>query len=221
MIVIGDVHGNYDALIRLIDKLPDDKICFSGDMIDRGPKSRQVLEYIIEAGHDAVQGNHEYMFYQGSYNSSIKHMWLQHGGRECRDSYGDRGDIFYNHQRWAHALPLYKEYKDCVDEAGNYLIVSHTGLVDIWHLRHLKGPGNMFAYSCLWENDFREMSKYDGKYNFYNIFGHSPCNYSPSIFGSYACIDGGGYIKERAFNRLTAIQYPSMEIFEEKVDKSI
>jgi serine/threonine protein phosphatase 1 len=59
MIVIGDVHGGFDTLIKLIEKLPNDNICFVGDLIDRGPKSAQVVDFVIENNYDCVLGNHE------------------------------------------------------------------------------------------------------------------------------------------------------------------
>ena len=37
---IGDVHGEYETMIRLVEKLPKDaKLFFVGDLIDRGPDS--------------------------------------------------------------------------------------------------------------------------------------------------------------------------------------
>lgn len=72
---IGDVHGLYDELVQLLHKLgytvspgaapvhPDGrKLVFLGDMVDRGPKSLQVLELVqsaVRAGHYALLGNHE------------------------------------------------------------------------------------------------------------------------------------------------------------------
>ena len=41
-IIIGDIHGNYDGLIALLDMVApgiDDMVYFLGDLIDRGPKS--------------------------------------------------------------------------------------------------------------------------------------------------------------------------------------
>jgi serine/threonine protein phosphatase 1 len=38
--VIGDVHGEYDALMRLVSKLPKDaKLIFIGDLVDIGSRS--------------------------------------------------------------------------------------------------------------------------------------------------------------------------------------
>lgn len=217
MIVIGDVHGSYDALVRLLARLPDDKICFAGDLVDRGPDSRKVLELVIENDHDAVKGNHELMMYQSSFDPRIKNMWLRHGGKECIDSYEGDKNLFKQHQKWCKSLPIYKEYKDCVDEEGKYLVVSHAGIVDIWHNRHMTHPGNVFAYGCLWENNWDEMRNREGYHNFFNIFGHSPQKYGASIYGSYACIDGGSFIKDPNYNRIIAMQYPSLKTWEEPV----
>ena len=49
MIVIGDVHGEYNSLLSLLDILPQtDKICFVGDLIDRGPDSKKIIDLIRE-----------------------------------------------------------------------------------------------------------------------------------------------------------------------------
>ena len=56
--IIGDVHGEADALQRLLDNLgyaPVDgcwqhssrRVIFLGDFIDRGPEQRRVLEVVI------------------------------------------------------------------------------------------------------------------------------------------------------------------------------
>jgi len=45
--LIGDVHGCYKTLCALIDRLPrgaDSKICFVGDLIDRGNGSFEVVQ---------------------------------------------------------------------------------------------------------------------------------------------------------------------------------
>lgn len=67
--IIGDIHGEIDALERLlarIDKAPhggDRKLVFVGDFIDRGPDSVAVVQRVadlIEKGRAvAVLGNHE------------------------------------------------------------------------------------------------------------------------------------------------------------------
>ncbi len=66
---IGDLHGDLDALGRLLGKVPrlgaDDTIVFLGDYLDRGPCSAQVVERVRELAASgpprvvALRGNHE------------------------------------------------------------------------------------------------------------------------------------------------------------------
>lgn len=66
--VIGDVHGCYDSMIELINKIesmdPGAQIIFVGDFIDRGPQVNKVLEWSLEnispnGRYRSVRGNHE------------------------------------------------------------------------------------------------------------------------------------------------------------------
>ena len=57
--VIGDIHGCYDALNRLLDLIGSRQIISVGDTIDRGPASRKVLDRLIALKAVGVQGNHE------------------------------------------------------------------------------------------------------------------------------------------------------------------
>ena len=72
--VIGDIHGCYDEMIALIEKLgysltsgvpvhPENRtLVFLGDLTDRGPKSLEVVEFVGRAVEDGavryVPGNH-------------------------------------------------------------------------------------------------------------------------------------------------------------------
>jgi serine/threonine protein phosphatase 1 len=68
-IIIGDVHGCLDELKLLIRKCElkkDDHIFFLGDLINKGPYSIEVLEYIHFISEfytvDLILGNHEEKF---------------------------------------------------------------------------------------------------------------------------------------------------------------
>lgn len=48
-IIIGDIHGHYDGLMTLLEAIApgrNDMVYFLGDLIDRGPKSSQVVEFV-------------------------------------------------------------------------------------------------------------------------------------------------------------------------------
>jgi hypothetical protein len=70
--IIGDIHGEYDALVALLDKLGynhagqhrgDRKLVFVGDLCDRGPNSQAVIQLVqklVALGNaQAILGNHE------------------------------------------------------------------------------------------------------------------------------------------------------------------
>jgi hypothetical protein len=59
--VVGDIAGNYLTLLALLDQMPKDAelICL-GDPNDRGPRSKEVIEFLMKNGR-TVQSNHAHM----------------------------------------------------------------------------------------------------------------------------------------------------------------
>jgi len=94
IIVIGDVHGCYKSLMALIEQLPkDEKICFVGDLMDRGPRSRQAIEFVKSGEYDCVKGNHEDMmvndlyFQEGHLKVDYAGGFVSNGGLATLESY--------------------------------------------------------------------------------------------------------------------------------------
>lgn len=62
-IVVGDLHGCYDELVDLLDKVnfsKEDRLVSVGDLVTKGPKSREVLErFMSEPQFSSVIGNHD------------------------------------------------------------------------------------------------------------------------------------------------------------------
>lgn len=86
--IIGDIAGNYKTLEALLAKMPPGVPISVGDMIDRGPASRQVLEFFKTNGL-AVLANHEHMMLheflgKKTYEPGI---WLLNGGHATMSSF--------------------------------------------------------------------------------------------------------------------------------------
>jgi len=62
-IVVGDIHGCYDELEDMLAEVnfaAEDRLISVGDLITKGPKSREVLDrFMAEPQFSAVIGNHD------------------------------------------------------------------------------------------------------------------------------------------------------------------
>lgn len=117
-IVIGDVHGHYDGLMLLMDAIAPqsgDDIYFLGDLIDRGPKSAQVVEFVKSNGYACVMGNHEQMlleaFPDGQVFSPALQAWLHSGGRATMASY-ENVESLLEHLEWIRTFPTHLDLGD-------------------------------------------------------------------------------------------------------------
>jgi serine/threonine protein phosphatase 1 len=100
---IGDIHGRLDLLDQLLAMIEQDAsrsparkslVIFLGDLIDRGPDSRGVVERLRTFRHERLQpyflaGNHEEVLLRLlAGERGILASWLKYGGAECLRSYG-------------------------------------------------------------------------------------------------------------------------------------
>jgi serine/threonine protein phosphatase 1 len=99
-IAIGDIHGCSDALssvLRAIDPQPNDTIITLGDYVNRGIDSKGALDLLIELSGRfrlvPILGNHDEMMLKANGSRSSFRHWMEFGGIETLDSYGDTGHI--------------------------------------------------------------------------------------------------------------------------------
>lgn len=92
---IGDIHGANTALDTLLDALPytpEDTIVILGDIIDRGPGAKQVIERLLQLADEThlvyIMGNHEEMALQAIQSGRLGSFWMRCGGTEMLASYG-------------------------------------------------------------------------------------------------------------------------------------
>jgi serine/threonine protein phosphatase 1 len=117
-IVIGDVHGHYDSLMTLLEAIApnsEDQVYLLGDLIDRGSKSCQVVEFVKNSSYQCLRGNHEQMLLDILLDDEIYppalDAWMYSGGKNTLESYGRKG-IRGEHLYWMQQLPDYLDLGD-------------------------------------------------------------------------------------------------------------
>lgn len=219
--IIGDIHGCYDELIELLHKLgyqnndgllkhPEGrKPVFVGDLVDRGPKTSDVLKLVMQLVKAnlawCVPGNHDAKLLK----------WLN--GRGVQVAHGLQATI----DQLSQEPPAFKqEIKEFIDSLISHyvfddgkLVVSHAGLREEMHGR---GSGAVREF-CLYgettgETDefglpvrYNWASEYKGKAIV--VYGHTPMPepqwLNRTINIDTGCVFGG---------KLTALRYPEKEL---------
>src|SRR5262245_16243438 len=89
MLIIGDIAGQYKTLLALLKQCPNEEPVSVGDMIDRGPDSKLVLDFFMKNGR-AILGNHEAMMLDaiGGGHYGAWQDWVGNGGGYTMRSFG-------------------------------------------------------------------------------------------------------------------------------------
>lgn len=215
MLVIADIAGQFDALMRLVKSVPEDeKIVLVGDLVDRGPASKEVVEWARkERRVTALMGNHEHMMldYWYWYGRTIypPGCWIGNGGGKTmysyKDEWNDIGRPPDSHLAWLASLDSYYFSDD------KKLFVSHAPLLKghdpdrVANVSDFMDP--LFDYSLLW-NRTEPMER-----DFFQVFGHNS-HWGLRSFGSdlvpwALCID------QSKDDILTGFHWPTGEILEQ------
>jgi serine/threonine protein phosphatase 1 len=206
MFAVGDIHGCLDKLVSLMDiidvDLKKETLVFMGDYIDRGPHSKEVVDYLIDVARGGnrvifLKGNHELML-QNYLSGEDKLSFLYNGGEATLRSYMKAGGL-----NEANLIP--PEHLEFFDnlrlyyETENYIFV-HGGLKANIPLEHQD------EWDMLWLRDEFIYSDFDfGKLV---IFGHTPFR-EPLILDNKIGIDTGAVYG----NKLTCVELSAMKFF--------
>lgn len=216
--VISDLHGHFDLLIKLLDKIKfseKDILYIIGDICDRGPDSLKILFYIQKHKNIILlKGNHEQLMqealYYGvyyddfDYPSKACHLWQVNGGDMTMENirqYLQKDKLRYEDYRvvrMAFLKNLYDylndlpEYLEITVNGKDYVLV-HAGVDVRFPLEKQK------SHTLLWIRDDFHFSC--GDLNKIYIFGHTPTAYLnvdrsfnvwyDSIYQNKIGIDGG------------------------------
>jgi serine/threonine protein phosphatase 1 len=106
ILVIGDIHGCYVEMQRLLEKADltsEDKVIALGDFVDRGPESPEVLNFFrTQPGASSLMGNHERKHIR-SFRGELQPAISQ------RITHQQLGDDYPEAVAWMESLPLYLE----------------------------------------------------------------------------------------------------------------
>jgi serine/threonine protein phosphatase 1 len=203
---IGDIHGRYDKLCALMEKididLDSETLVFLGDYIDRGPQSFEVVEYLIDlrkrkANCVFLKGNHEEMF-EKYISGEDRLTYLFNGGQQTIDSYMSRARKADEPLIPAEHLSFFKSLR-MYYETDNYIFV-HAGLQKNVPLAQQK------AEDLLWiRKKFIETGHDFGKPV---VFGHTPLP-EPLLQPNKIGIDTGAVYG----NKLTCIRLPDLVFY--------
>lgn len=209
MNLIGDIHGNYQTLLALLKQMPDEEPVSVGDMIDRGPRSRMVLEFFMKHGR-ALLGNHEHMMLDhlnggGDYERGL---WFMNGGNTTLASLGQNSSMDSLIQ-FVKGLPLWIRMDD--------LVVTHAPIQRRWEVEDLSSTElleqNHLERGLLWNRE--DPVPREGVFQ---VFGHNGYRYRSVHFFSRhllkrpetsfaACIDTNlGRV-------LSGMHWPSRKVF--------
>ncbi|NRF94484.1 serine/threonine protein phosphatase [Paenibacillus frigoriresistens] len=141
-LVVSDIHGCVDEFKQLLDKVNynavEDQLVLLGDYVDRGPQSRETVEFVMhlvrEKGAIALKGNHDQRFVDvlGDVDALTEMKFFEHGGIQTFKSFCGTEDLdlkqskerirakFSDHISFLNNLPYYHE-----DETHIYV---HAGL---------------------------------------------------------------------------------------------
>jgi serine/threonine protein phosphatase 1 len=203
---IGDIHGCYDRLKALMEKIPidcsRDTLVFIGDYIDRGPHSVEVVDYLIHLKKRVpevifLKGNHEDML-DKFITGADRFTYLLNGGQQTLDSYltkpvqSEFFPIPPDHMEFFKSLRLFYETEE--------FIFVHAGLRPRVPLK------SQNTEDLLWIRNKFVSTKYDfGKRV---IFGHTPLK-KPLVEPNKIGIDTGAVYG----NALTCVQLPDLVFF--------
>jgi polynucleotide kinase-phosphatase len=226
--IIGDVHGCYDELVELLAELgyrengeiwahPDGrKAVFAGDLVDRGPKTPEVLKLVmgmVEAGTAyCVPGNHDVKLLRWLNGKNVQ---VKHGLEQSIEQLAkETGEFREKVKKFLDGLVSHYVFDN------GKLVVAHAGLKETMHGR---GSGAVREF-CLYGETTGEIdefglpvrhnwaSEYKGRAMV--VYGHTPVPNAEWLNNTIdidtGCVFGGS---------LTALRYPERELMSVKAHK--
>lgn len=179
LFAIGDIHGEHELLLKLMDMIEAKRegdegftMVFLGDYVDRGPDSRDVVEFLMRGPSNpkdnwiCLKGNHEDMMVRALVTREVDawRHWEMNGGNATIKSWENPDDPGYftvtpEQGQWLAGLPV-------MLETPNHVFV-HAGLMPGVDLDHQEEE------VCMWIRD-RFLRDNGSTWNKHVVHGHTP-----------------------------------------------
>lgn len=163
-IAITDIHGELEKLESVLSKIetrPDDIFVFMGDYIDRGSKSKEVVDRVIEQSNYNkciyLIGSHEYAMMHSKTDEYYQWLYDNYGGPATTRSYGGFNNIMKIHGDFYKNLKFYYL-------TDKYLFV-HAGINPNYSLEEQDEVDLVYIRSAFFNNKHKLPQKI--------IFGHT------------------------------------------------
>lgn len=224
--IIGDVHGCFDELVELLEKLgyetgksagawhhPDErKMVFVGDLVDRGPKIPEVVRLVMDSVNFGsalcVPGNHDIKFMRKIWGKKVQ---INHGLADSLAQFESYDQHYRGFSRIAVEF-IHKLVSHYVLDDGK-LVVAHAGMKESMQGR---GSGTVREFALFGEttgetDDFGLPVRYNWAAEYRGsamvVYGHTPVPepewLNRTINIDTGCVFGG---------KLTALRYPEKEL---------
>lgn len=206
-LVVGDIRGHFSKLQAALDAVgfePErgDRLFSVGDLVDRGPESADVLDWLDKPWFHAVQGNHEDM--------AIR--WGQPGCRMDRELYTQNGGLW----NIANTMPERVAFSDALGALPLAIeIETEHGLVGVIHAgcplhswdefravtesNGILTPAGVksLRQQCLWDRSRIERGDTQLVAGVRAVVvGHTPVSHAPRVLGNTIYIDSGAWAFE-------------------------
>lgn len=212
---IGDIHGCARTLQVLLERIApthSDHLVFVGDYTDRGPRSREVIDILLqlETAHLAeegpactfLRGNHDQMMLDWIERGVID-LWRQNGGLATLSSYSEEDG-------WPNVPPEHADFlrrTKLYFETDEFVFV-HAGLNPFLSVKANLESNDEFTF--LWTRDHLRVSFRNWEKTV--VCGHTPMP-KPLLDSDLIAIDTGCVFKSfPELGNLTAVRLPEREV---------
>ncbi len=214
--VIGDIHGCFNTFNYLLNNIlqisKEDDIYLLGDYIDRGPRIKQTVDFILELideGYNIfpIKGNHEEILLEALDPNDKYELWINNYAFKTLDSFNIKSPFEFE-EKYINFFKSIKYYY-----VLEKFILVHGGL----NFR-IDNPYTDFK-AMVWErNSYIDMEKTGGRRL---ITGHTPSTLNEvinSLSSNRILLDGGCVYNKlyKNLGYLCALELNTFELFYQK-----